>query len=325
MKRREFVGSGMAAGLLGGLSVGSARAATFPDRPIRVVVTFPAGGGADLLSRVIGEKVTPLLGQPFVVDIRTGAGGNVGAANAAQSAPDGYTLLMSTPGPLSLNQHIYKSLPYNPDDFVPVAFAAHSPNVLVAHPRFGFKSARDVIRYAKEKPGELTFASSGVGTSQHLAGELFKKMAGIDILHVPYPGNAYGTNDMLGGRVDLAFLGTSALGLVKEGKLTALGVTSPKPSATLPSIAPIADQGLSGYSASGWFGLVAPAKKPAAIVKRINEAVVTVLKDDAVVRKLRDSGLDLEPGTPEQFAAFIQTERTKWGNLVRELPSLQIR
>jgi tripartite-type tricarboxylate transporter receptor subunit TctC len=327
MYRRQFVAGLSAATTAAVFSItpGVRAQADWPTRPINVIVTFPAGGGSDVTTRTVGEQMQRLLGQPFVVDIRTGAGGNVGAGALSQSRPDGYTLMMTTPGPVSINQTIYGKLTYDPDGLMPISFVAHSPNILVANPSLGLRNVADLIKLAKERPGELTFASPGIGTSQHLAGELLKKAAGIDIVHVAYSGGAYGTSDMLGGRIDLAFVATSGLGLVREGKLVALGVTSEKPSSALPDIPTIASQGVPGYAASGWFGLVAPKGTPPEIITKINQAVTAVLNEKATVDRLQGLGLDIDPGTPEQFAAFIQAERKKWSDLLVGLPEVRIR
>jgi len=252
-----------------------AAAQNYPTKPIRLVVPFPAGGTTDILARAAAQKLSEALGQQVVVDNRPGAGGNIGADIVAKSAPDGYTLLMGTVGTHAINPSLYTKMPYDHfKDFVPVVLVAGVPNVLVVTPSLPVNSVQDLIKLAKEKPGQINFASSGSGTSIHLSGELFKTMTGVEMTHVPYKGSSPALTDLMGGQVQLMFDNLpSALPQIKGGKLRAIAVTSTKRAPALPDIPTMAESGLPGFEASSWFGVLAPAGTPPAVVTRINTEI----------------------------------------------------
>jgi tripartite-type tricarboxylate transporter receptor subunit TctC len=252
-----------------------ASAQNYPNKPIRLVVPFPAAGTTDILAREVGQRLSVTLGQPVVIDNRPGAGGNIGADIVAKSAPDGYTLLMATVGTHAINASLYSNMPYDHiKDFTPVVLVAGVPNVLEVTPSLPVKTVADLIKLAKEKPGQINFASSGNGTSIHLSGELFKSMAGVDMTHVPYKGSAPALVDLVGGQVQVMFDNVpSSIEQIKAGKLRAVAVTSAQRSPALPDVPTIAESGLPGFEASAWFGIVAPAGTPAAVVNRINADV----------------------------------------------------
>src|SRR5512140_1202101 len=252
-----------------------AQAQSYPSKPIRLVCPFPPGGAVDIASRAVAHELTQILGQPVTVDNRPGAGGNIGAEITAKSAPDGYTLLMTTSGIMGINPALYSKLPFDPiKDFAPISMLVSLNNVLVLHPSVPAKSVQEVIALAKAQPGKLTYASSGNGTSIHLSGELFKTMTGVDMLHIPYKGSAPAVTDLLGGQVNMMFDNIpSSLPHIKAGKLRALAVTGAKRSQLLPDLPTIAEAGVPGYESYVWFGVVAPAGTPSSIVQRLNAAI----------------------------------------------------
>jgi len=297
-----------------------AQAPTYPTKPIRIVVPFPAGGATDILARAAAQRLTEAWGQSVVVDNRPGAGGNIGAELVAKSAPDGYTLLMGTVGTHAINASLYAKMPYDHvKDFAPVILVAGVPNVLVVNPAVPANSVQELIAYAKANPGKLNFASSGAGTSIHLSGELFKVMAGVQMTHVPYKGSAPALQDLIGGQVQLMFDNLPpSLPQIKAGKLRALGVTSATRAPALPDTPTIAESGLTGFEASSWFGLLAPAGTPPAVIARLNGEIATWLGTPEAKEKLLALGANAAGGTPEDFAKHIAAETAKWAKVVKE-------
>jgi tripartite-type tricarboxylate transporter receptor subunit TctC len=308
-----------ALGALALLLAGGAWAQPYPTKSIRLVVPFPAAGTTDILAREVAQRLSVSFGQSVVVDNRPGAAGNIGSDMVAKSAPDGYTLLMGTVGTHAINPSLYAKMPYNHvKDFVPIVLVAGVPNVLEVTPSLPVNSVADLIKLAKEKPGQLNFASSGSGTSIHLSGELFKTMTGVDMMHVPYKGSAPALPDLMGGQVQLMFDNLpSSLAQIKAGKLRAIAVTSAQRSPALPNIPTIAESGLPGFEASSWFGLLAPAGTPPAIVARVNADVNEWLQTAEAKEKLLAQGAIPAGGTPEQFAAHIRVETEKWAKVVK--------
>jgi tripartite-type tricarboxylate transporter receptor subunit TctC len=298
----------------------TAGAQAYPNKPITIIVPFSAGGTTDILARIVGQALTAELGQSVVIDNRAGAGGNIGGQMAARAAADGYTLFMGTVGTHAINESLYKKMPFNPiKDFAPLTRVANVPNLLVAHPSQPFKTVQEMIAYAKANPGKLNFGSSGSGSSIHLSGELFKSMAKVDMVHIPYKGSAPAVNDLLGNQIAIMFDNMpSAISHVRAGKLRPIAVTTAKRSPELPDVPTIAEAGVPGYEATSWFGLFAPAKTPAPIVAQLNKAIVKVLNQPDVKQKIADQGGDIVSETPEQFAAFIKAETAKWGKVVKE-------
>jgi len=296
-----------------------ASAQAYPTRPIRLVVPFPAAGTTDILARAAAQKLTEAFGQAVVVDNRPGAGGNIGSDLVAKSAPDGYTLLMGTVGTHAINPSLYSKMPYDHiKDFVPVVLVAGVPNVLVVNPALPVNSVADLIKLAKDKPGTINFASSGSGTSIHLSGELFKTMAGVDMMHVPYKGSSPALTDLIGGQVQIMFDNLpSSLPQIKGGKLRAVAVTSMKRAPALPDVPTINESGLPGFEASSWFGILAPAGTPAPIVARINAEINKWLQSADAREKLLGQGAEAAGGTPEQFAGYIRSETEKWAKVVK--------
>ncbi|WP_287926577.1 tripartite tricarboxylate transporter substrate binding protein [Diaphorobacter sp.] len=294
--------------------------AQWPAKPIKWVVPFPPGGAMDVIARTLGEKAGRTLGQPFVIENRPGAGGNIGADAVAKSPADGYTIMITSIG-MATNKALYPRLSYDPvKDFAPISLLAIVPNVLVVNTaKTTDKSVADVIAHAKRDPGKLTYASAGNGTSIHLAGEVFASMAGLNLLHVPYKGSGPAVTDMLGGQVDLMFDSiTSARPHIQAGKLRALGVTSAKRSATLPDVPTIAEAGVPGYEVSPWFAVFAPAGTPAAIVNKINAALIDAMKQPDTVAKFETIGAEPIGTTPQQLATHLDKELARWGALIKE-------
>ncbi|EKZ99864.1 MAG: tripartite tricarboxylate transporter substrate binding protein [Burkholderiaceae bacterium] len=315
--RRHVVAMLAAAASLAAIPAAQANDA-YPAKPIRMVVGFPSGGAPDILARIFSEKFS--LGQPVIVDNKPGAGGNIGAETVARSAPDGYTLALGTVGTHSINGALYSKMPYDMvKDFTPVILLASTPNVLVVHPSVPAKNVQELIALAKAKPGQLTFGTPGIGTSLHVAGELFNTMAGTKIEHVPYKGRAMAIPDLLGGHITMMFDNLpSALPVVKEGKLRALGVTSAHRSASAPDIPTIAEQGLPGYEATSWFAVFVPAHTPKEIVVKLNAEMNRIFTQPDVQAKLKTLGLDPVLGTPEKLAEYQRSEIAKWAKVVKD-------
>jgi tripartite-type tricarboxylate transporter receptor subunit TctC len=297
-----------------------AGAQTYPTRPVRLVVPFPAGGTTDILARAAAQKMSEAWNQQVIVDNRPGAGGNIGSELVAKSAPDGYTLEMGTVGTHAINASLYSKLPYDPvKDFTPVILVAGVPNVLVVNDALPVHSVQELIAYAKANPGKLNFASSGSGTSIHLSGELFKTLTGVQMTHVPYKGSAPALTDLMGGQVQLMFDNLpSSLGFIKAGKLRALAVTSTTRAAALPDVPTMVEAGVPGFEASSWFGILAPAGTPRDIVMRINGEVAKWLASPDARDKLSGQGAIPAGGAPEDFARHINAEMTKWAKVVKE-------
>ena len=297
----------------------AANAAAYPDKPIRMLVGFAAGGGTDTTARAIGQPLSEALGQQVIVDNRPGAAGNIAADITAHSVPDGYTILMGTIAALAINPSLYQKLPFDPiKDFEPISLAVSSMNVLVVHPSVAAKNVKELIALAKAQSGKLTYGSSGVGGAGHLAGVLFDQLAGTKMIHVPYKGGAPAIIALVSGEVNMVFAtAETAVPQVKAGKIRALGVTTAKRSALVPDLPTIAEAGLPGYEANNWYGLLAPAKTPAAIVERLNREVVKVLNMPNVKEQLFRSGLDASPSTQKEFAAYIKSEMAKWAKVVK--------
>ena len=301
-----------AAALALGASGFAARAA-YPDKPIRVVLGFAAGGGSDILLRTITPPLGDALGQSIVVDNKPGAGANIAMQAVAQAAPDGYTLLMGTPG-LATNSSLYANLGFDPlKDFAPISLVGSVPNVLIVRPSLAVSTVAELVAYAKANPGKLNYASPGAGTSLHLAGELFKTSTGIRMEHVAYKGGAQALADVMSGQVDLMFnVLPSALPQIKAGTVKALAVTGPQRAATLPDKPTMIEAGVPGYTAVTWNGLLAPAGTPRDVVNRLHEAVVKVLRSPDMAQKYAAIGTDVVVSTPEEFSAFLRDETAKW-------------
>ena len=316
--RRTLLAS-LAVAAAGALPLG-ALAQNFPTKPITIIVPFSAGGTTDILARIVGQGLTTELGQSVVVDNKPGAGGKIGGSLAAKAAADGYTLFMGTVGTHAINQSLYKKMPFDPvKDFAPLSRVATVPNLLVAHPSQPFKTVKEMIAYAKANPGKITFGSPGSGASPHVSGELFKSMTGTDLLHIPYKGSAPAMTDLLGGQTSVMFDNMpSAIQHVRSGKLRPIAVTTAKRSPELPDVPTIAEAGVPGYEATSWFGMFAPAGTPKPVLDKLHAALIKVLNQADVKKKIAEQGGDVVAETPEQFAAFIQAESVKWGKVVKE-------
>lgn len=295
-----------------------AYAQTYPTKPVRMIIAVPPGGPADTLSRLVAPKLTEALGQTFVLDNRPGANGNIAYELAAKSVPDGYTLVAVAAG-VAINPSLYREVKYDPiKDFAPLSLGITVPNILVVHPSVPVKSVKELIAHAKAQAGKLPFASAGNGTSGHLALELFKSSAGIDVIHVPYKGGGPALAEVIAGQVQALFsIALTAIPQVQAGKVRALAITSGKRSAVAPNLPTVAESGIPGFEVQGWFGWLAPAGTPRPIVTRLNTEIVRILKDPAMHDRLVGLGSDPEPTTPEQFGAFIRSERDKWAAVIQ--------
>ncbi|CAG9166945.1 Bug family tripartite tricarboxylate transporter substrate binding protein [Cupriavidus pinatubonensis] len=298
---------------------GAATTTSYPIKPIRLIVPFPAGGPTDAMARLIGQHLSQQLGQPVVVDNRGGAGGTIATEAVAASAPDGYTLLFSTTGTMAINPSLYRSLKVDPvKGFDAVGSVASTTNVLVVPNSLPVSNVRELVALAKQKPGSLTFGSAGNGSSNHLSGELFKSMAGIDIVHVPYKGSAAAFTDLLGGRISMMFdTVSSQVQYIGSGKVKALGVTGPARSDALPKVPTIAESGLPGFDVTIWFGLSAPKGTPPDAVQRLNGELQKVLAQADVKKQLSALGASPMPGTSADFARLIQHDAGKWAPVVK--------
>ena len=296
----------------------TALAQDYPVRPIRIIAPFPPGGGADIILRALGPRMAQALGQPVIIDNHAGGGGMIGTKLAAAAPADGYTLVLGLTGTLAIDPGLYPDLSYDPQmDFEPIALIATGSNVLVAYPALEIRSIDELIAYAKQHPGKLTYASSGVGGAPHLAGVLFGSMAGVELVHVPYKGGAQATADLLGGHVSLMFAGMgAAISNIQSGKLRALGVASPDRSPLLPDVPAIAET-LPGFSAVTWFGILAPRGTPAAIVARLSGVILEIAGSRDFALQLEAEGYEVHTGTPQAFASLIASDRKKWADIIR--------
>ena len=298
-----------------------AAAQAWPSKPIRYVVPFAAGGSTDIMGRTIAEKLSVALGQPVVVENKPGAGGGgVGAAEVAKAPPDGYTIMGGTISTHAINASLYTSLPYDPvKDFVAITLIARVPNMLVVNNDIPAKNVAELIKLMKANPGKWNFASAGNGTSQHLSGELFKGMAGVEMQHIPYKGSPPALTDVMGGQVSMTFDNiTTAWPLAKGGKLKALAVTTSKRSPVAPDVPTLAESGLPGYEVGSWQGVFAPAGTPPDIVKRLNTEIVKIINMPDVQKKMIELGAEPVGNSSEEFGAFVKTEVVKWGDVVKK-------
>ncbi|HQR21955.1 MAG TPA: tripartite tricarboxylate transporter substrate binding protein [Burkholderiaceae bacterium] len=292
----------------------------YPSRPVHLIVPFPAGGGADNLARLIMPRVSKALGQPIVIENRAGAGGNIGAELVAHAAPDGYTLLYGTNGTHAINPSLYRNLGFDPiKDFIPVSRMTEIAAILIVNPKVPVTSTAELIRYARANPGKLNFASAGNGTTSHLAGEMFKTQAGIDIVHIPYRGGALALTDVISGQVQMMIeVMPNAYPQVREGRVRGLAVSTASRFPGAPEVPTIAESGLPGFEASAWDGIFAPAGTPLSIVQRLNAAIRQALEDPETVAALLARGAQAVPGsTSESFARFIAVSAERWGGAVR--------
>ncbi len=293
-------------------------ASDYPSRPVTLVVPYPPGGPNDVIARTMAPELSKVLGQQIIVENRPGAGGNTATGYAAKAAADGYTVLL--PGiPFAVNPYIFAKVPYAITDFKPISIVAQGPLVLVAHSSLGLKSVAELIAAAKSKPGSIAYASGGIGTSLHLAGEFFKRSAGVDLLHIPYKGTGELMPDLLAGRTPVAFISPLVVRQhVESGRLVPLGVTSLKPMRGMEQVPTIAQSGLPGFEAYGWYGLLVPSATPGDVVEKLSAASAQVLKSSAVQEKLFSLGMDIIQTSPAEADAYIKAEMAKWGKLVKE-------
>ena len=291
----------------------------YPDRPIRMIVPWPAGGSVDVATRIVADRLSQSLGQQVVVDNKPGAGGNIGATAAAKAAPDGYTLLVATT-PMVINRSLYANLPFDAArDFAPVSLLVNLNYVLVVNPKLA-GSVGELVTQAKARPGQISYASSGPGTQLHLLGESFKKQAGIEVVHVPYKGAPPALVDLLGGQVQMMFPGYPVVKpLLESGQLKALAVVGKHRLASLPNVPTMVEAGFPGLDSAEWYGVVAPAKTPEAIVSRLNKEIVAILNMPEVRRSLSEKGFEPVSSTPQQFAAQIASEQAKWASVVKQI------
>ena len=298
----------------------SAAADDYPGKPIRLIVPFPPGGGVDGAARIVGQRLAETLGQQVVIDNRGGSGGIIGTETAAKAVPDGYTLFFGGSASHGIAPHLYPKLAYDAErDFSAMVLIGATPYILVVHPTVPATTVKELIALARARPGQLNYASAGNGSTLHLTGEMFKSMAGINIVHVPYKGAVIALNDLLSGRVQMTFNpAVLVLPHVKTGRLRALAVTSAKRTSLLPELPTVAEAGVPGFEATGWYGLLGPRGLPPQIVTKLNRATLTVLGDREFVERYAVLGIEPLGGTPAEFAVYIRSELTKWGKVVRE-------
>jgi tripartite-type tricarboxylate transporter receptor subunit TctC len=299
-------------------AAGVSSAQTYPTQPVKIIVPFPAGGSVDIVARMVGKKLSETLGQPFIVDNRAGASGNIGAEIAAKSAPDGYTIFVTSSGVLAANMHLYKKIPFDPfKDFAPVIRLVNQPNILLVHPSVQASNVKELIALAKARPGKLTFGSAGIGTGQDIAAQQFTMMTGINVLHVPYKGGAPALSDLLGGQIDAMFeTSPTAIPYLKQGKLKALAITSAKRFGQLPNLPTVSEAGVSGYESVTWIGVVAPAGTPKAIVERLNAELQKALGGD-MGKQLSELSLDPIGGTPKDIEDAIRKDSADLAKIIK--------
>ncbi|HVE51025.1 MAG TPA: tripartite tricarboxylate transporter substrate binding protein [Casimicrobiaceae bacterium] len=300
--------------------VSASSAQSFPSRPVTLTVGFAPGGGTDTAARIIGKKLSENIGQPVIIDNKAGAGGNIAAQHIATSPPDGYAIQLTSVGPMTVAPHMVKNLPYDPQrDIAPITMGVVFPNVIVVHPGVPAKSLAEFVTLAKSKPGSMTYASAGQGGAGHLAIELFKQRAGIDLLHIPYKGGGPALGDLLGARVEMypAVPSTVAPHLL-TGKLRALASTGLKRTATMPDVPTVAESGYPGFEATNWYAFVAPGKTPRDLLDYWNRELVKVLNDPQINAELAKHGLEPAPSTREELAQYMERESVKWAKVVRE-------
>lgn len=302
------------------LAAGTANADTYPAQPVKLVVAFPPGGTTDILGRVFARKMSETWGQPVMVENRSGAGGVIGTESVAHAAPDGYTILLGAVGNMAVNLSLYKKLPYDTErDFAPITLLATLPNILAINPSLPIKSLKELISYAKANPGKLTFASAGAGTASHLAGEMLRKVAGIDIIHVPYRGSSPALTDLIAGHVDMTFdYMPSALPYVRSGKLRGLAVTGATRTKVAPELPTMIEDGLPGFNIVTWYAVYAPKGTPPDIVTKIRNTIALAASDPELVKRLDDLAVDLVASTPEELVRYQRAEIERWAKFVRE-------
>ena len=314
--KKPFAGHLLAA-LLGCALTAHAQDYPNPGKPVKVIVPYVAGGTTDLMGRTVAEILREKWGQTVIVENRAGAGGNIGAEAVWRSAPDGYTLLLSAPGPLAVNKSLYNKLAYDSDTFVPITVVSTSHSVLIVHPRLAADSLPQLIAFAKANPDKLNYASSGSASTPQLAAELFKALAGVKIAHVPYKGNGPALTDLVAGHVDMTFVEVSlALPLIRAGKVRALGIGSEKRKPFLPDV-PTVSESLPGFISVTWFGLVAPPKTPPAIANHLSATIAEALKQPEIAKRFAGINLEAGGGTPAEMTAFMKQESERWGNVIR--------
>jgi tripartite-type tricarboxylate transporter receptor subunit TctC len=301
------------------LSLNGAGAQSYPNKPVTLVVAFTPGGPSDVLARIVGKKMQEILGQPFIIENRPGAGGNIAAEQVARSAPDGLTLLMGNNSILATNAALYKKINFDPEkDFIPISLIGTQANILVVNPKVQANTMAELIELAKKNPGKMNFASSGHGAAAHLSGELFKSEAKVDIVHVAYKGAAPALQDVIAGHVDMMFAtAASVVGHIRSGQVRALAVTTPKRTAVMPEIATIDELGLKGFDATTWHGLVVPAGTSKEIIAALYDATKKTLADPGVQKQLGDLGVDIVGNSPQEFTAYIKAEIPKWTAVVK--------
>ena len=311
----------LAFSVLGMVIAAASGAQNYPVKPIRLVSPYPPGGANDILARIIGQKLGENLGQQIVIENRGGATGNIGAEYVAKAAPDGYTILMGQASNLTINVSLMSKMPYDPvRDLAPVTLVATTPNLLVVHPSLPVRTVKDLVALAKAKPGSVNYASSGSGSAGHLAGELFKRVAHIDMVHIPYKGAAPALTDVVAGQAQIYFTSPiSATPFVKGGRLRMVAVTSLKRSPSLPDIPTVAESGYPDIDVVSWWGILTPAGVPKEIIAKLHTEIVRVLALPEIKTKFADQGADVASDTPEHFAAYIKTEIAKWAKLIKEL------
>jgi tripartite-type tricarboxylate transporter receptor subunit TctC len=298
----------------------AAGAEGYPERVVHIISPYPPGGSVDLMARLLAQKLSEVWGSSVIVETRSGAGGNTGAEFVARSEPDGYTLLFTAPGPLAINQTLYaKGLAFNPvRDFAPIALFGSTPLVMMVSNDFPAKNVQELIALAKAKPGTITYGSAGIGTTPHLTGELFKSMAGVDLVHVPYRGTGPAMVDLMAGHIQLFFdLVPNSLPQIKAGKVKGIANAGPTRPASLPDLPTVAEQGLPGFSSTSWWGFVGPAKMPEAVKAKLIDGTKKVLASPEVIKHMRDLGAEPGDAFGADFAAFLAAEEKKWGNVVR--------
>ncbi len=306
--------------VLGATTEAAAQTQNYPTRPIRFIAANAPGGGLDIVARMIGPKMAAALGQQVIVDNRAGAAGSIASDIVAKSAPDGYTIMVASVGGLAVNTNLYKGLTYHPlRDLAPITWATSGSNVLVVHPSVPAKSVQELIALAKAQPDKLSYGSSGAGNAGHLAGELFKTMAGVKMVHIPYKGGAPAMIDLIAGQVQLVFSSApTAVPQVKAGKIRGLAVTTAKRSVILPELPTIAESGLPGFEADNWYGVVTTMKTPRPIIDRLHAEIVRALHLPDVKQALLTQGLEVRTSTPEEFGAYMRSEFDKWAKVIKD-------